>query len=282
MAQRYHFEHQVGAASGFAEGDRARFGGHRHVRSLSLGLRNHQSIPVDLSYSFSMTTPTPTGTDYSPEFGGGALALGRITFGDAVTGSAASFEEGIGDYAYENANNTSSPEGTLSITHTAKGGLLVLGIEVTAFASASVDSQVGNNWPLAEAQAVADPYAYIDPSSPLAGQLQVYVGNTANASPSNPSEWTPSVQTPIDLNNIVPLATPFANSTATVTPTTSASSTPLTTSSVTTASPIHRSFPIAIIGGVGVVVVVVAVVAALVLVRTRKKSLHTSPPPSPV
>ena len=47
MAQGDHFEHQVGAASGFAKSDRARFSGYRHVRSLSPGLRNHQSIPVD-------------------------------------------------------------------------------------------------------------------------------------------------------------------------------------------------------------------------------------------
>ena len=254
--------------------------------------KNPESIPVDLSYIFSMTTPTPTGTDGSPAFGGGAFALGRITFGDTVTGVAASFDQGAGDYAYENSESTSSPQGTLSITYSVNAGPLMLGIDVTAFASASVDPQVGNNWPLAEAQAVADPYAYIDPSSPLAAQLQVYVGTTANANPSIPSEWTPSVQTPIDLSKIVPLATPLANSTVspstsstptvTLTPTASASSTPLATSTVANASPASLPFPIAIIAGVGVVVVVVAVVAVLVLLRTRKKSLQTAPTPPPV
>ena len=240
----------------------------------------HESIPVDLAYISSMTTPTPTGTDSSPAFGGGAFALGRVTFGDALTGAVASFWEGAGDYQYEDTESMSSPEGMLSITHSPSGGLLVLGIGVTAFASASVDPQVGNNWPLAEAQAVVDPYAYIDPSSPLASQLQVYVGDTANANPSIPSEWTPSVQTPIDLSRIVPLATPFANSTAspssTSTITSGASSSTLSTSSAPP-NPAPLSFPIATIVGVGVVVV--AVVAALVFVGMRKKSLRTPPPP---
>ena len=48
MAQRDHFEHQLAAASGFAETDRGIFSGwRRHTRNLSLGVRNHQLIRVD-------------------------------------------------------------------------------------------------------------------------------------------------------------------------------------------------------------------------------------------
>jgi hypothetical protein len=169
-----------------------------------------QSIPVDLQYSFSMN---PTGSY--------AYAYGEIYFGDAKategigTIAQTSFQEGTGDYAF--MSSSGSPEGTLSVTYFLNGGPLTLSITAQAEVNAQItppNSPEGNiYWPLSEAQAVVDPYVYIDPSSPLAGQLQVYVGKTANANPSDPSEWTPSVQTSIDLDNIVPLATPFANST---------------------------------------------------------------------
>jgi hypothetical protein len=169
-----------------------------------------QSIPLELQYSFSMT---PTGSY--------AYAYGEIYFGDAKategigTIAQTSFQEGTGDYAF--MSSSGSPEGTLSVTYFLNGGPLTLSITAQAEVNAQItppNSPEGNiYWPLSEAQAVVDPYVYIDPSSPLAGQLQVYVGKTANANPSDPSEWTPSVQTSIDLDNIVPLATPFANST---------------------------------------------------------------------
>jgi hypothetical protein len=48
MVQRDHFQHQLAAASGFAETDRGLFSGwRRHTRNLSLGVRNHQLIRVD-------------------------------------------------------------------------------------------------------------------------------------------------------------------------------------------------------------------------------------------
>ncbi len=224
---------------------------------------NQQSIPVDLSYSFS---DTPTGVGTGGAFEGGALVMGFVSFGDAQTG----FDQGIGEYAFEDSGG--SPEGTLSVAYSGNSGPLLLEISLVVDVAAYVSSGDGLpsvNWPSSEAQAVVDPYAYIDPSSPLAGQLQVYVGNTANANPSDPSQWTPSVQTPIDLNDIVPLATPFSNSSES--PSTSSTQTATLTPTIGVVSPAHLSFPKAIIVGVGVVLVVVAVVAALMLVRTRKK-----------
>jgi hypothetical protein len=48
MAQSDHFKRQLGAASRFAEIDRGLLSGwYRHARSLSPGIRNHQSIRLD-------------------------------------------------------------------------------------------------------------------------------------------------------------------------------------------------------------------------------------------
>ncbi len=207
----------------------------------------YSNIPLDLNYRFSMT---PTGWD--------ALAQGIISFGNNIT---AEYEEGIGESA--GVPSGGSPEGTLSFNYSGYGGSShYLIIEATAIADSevSLDAQgYGVNSPVSEAQAVVDPYLYVDPSSPLAGQMQVYVGTTANANPSDPSQWTPSVQTPIDLNNILPLATPFANSTASP----SSSSTPTVST-----SPIVPEFSSKLLG-ITLVASMLIVLSAVIIAKKK-------------
>ena len=190
-----------------------------------LGSKTYYSnIPLDLSYSCSMTAT-----------GGYPLAEGTFDvqiMGVGVGGTSGNYSVGIGPAADESGG---SPKGTLSCTYSGYGGQLTVSLSASALVESAYGFVTESNYPLGEAQAVIDPYLSIDPSSPLASQLQVYEGNTANANPKDPSEWTPSVQTAIDLNNIVPLATPFANSTAspsitpTPTPTKISEMTPLLT-----------------------------------------------------
>ena len=215
-----------------------------------------QSIPVDLQYSFSMI---PTGSY--------AFADGEIDFGAAKasvgigTYVSTAFQEGTGDYAF--MSSSGSPEGTLSVTYFLNGGPLLLTISAQAEVNAQItppNSPEGNiYWPFSEAQAVVDPYVYINQSSPLAGQLQVYVGKTDNANPNDPSQWTPSVQTPIDLNNIVPMATPFENSTASA----SSSSSPTVSK-----SPIVPEFSSQLIG-ITFAVSMLTVLSAVIIAKKK-------------
>jgi hypothetical protein len=182
--------------------------------------RYHESIPVDLSYSMSLSasgvSAVAMGSVYGAMNGGAGLFAHRMEAAGAEVDWAQSQME---------ASNESYPgspaAGTLSYNYQGYGGLLRITVSASVDAMAGSVGAIGPGWPpgSSDAQAEVDCHVFIDPSSPLAGQLQIYVAKTANATANDLSQWTPLGNTSPTNPSPSPTPTPTPTPTPPVSPT---------------------------------------------------------------
>jgi hypothetical protein len=139
----------------------------------------YQSIPVDLNYSMSLSAS-----------GSAAYAEGWVGI-YGLYGPRAHRFEAAGGFAYMSGGDPAT--GTFHFYGYGGSPLYIIVGARTITAAAMGSSRPPGS---AEAQAVVESHLSIDPSSPLAGQLQVYAAKTANATANDLSEWTPLGNTP--------------------------------------------------------------------------------------
>jgi len=172
-------------------------------------------IPLQLTYRMSLSA---TGDASGGEYGDEEYSYSAIAGGDIyVTGGP--FGSIVEVHSTNAAGMGQHPGGdptvgTVYFMHSLSTSTM---LSVTVVAQVSVNARTHHEFvppdtyvhvaksARAEAEAVADPYLCIDPASPLAEQLQVYIGKDENADPNNPSDWVPAVQTPVDFSNIIHL-----------------------------------------------------------------------------
>jgi hypothetical protein len=149
------------------------------------------SIPLDLNYRMSLSA---SGYD--------ALAEGDVS---VAGGPEVTSDVGVGpDFA--SSTGGSPAQGTVPFTYSGYGGQLYMNINAT------VEPGYSLGFSTSEAQAIVAAHLSIDPSSPLASQLEVFVGKIASADPPSqwdPTLWAPSVETLANLTDIVPLMSPL-------------------------------------------------------------------------
>lgn len=98
---------------------------------------------------------------------------------------------------YANDGEKSESAGALTFDYTGPPWpQLYMKIEVSAGVNLPTETKAYSA--SAEAEALVDPYLYIDPTSPLADELEVRTLKSIDAPEDDPSSWVPAIETPVD------------------------------------------------------------------------------------
>jgi hypothetical protein len=150
------------------------------------------SIPMKVDYHIHVSVKAETTEE---PFAEGSFSIGSV----AANGSVAAYRRAWWDLG-EKTEGSVLPHGTLTFDYTGPPWL-PLSVEIETSARVSIDLPGGlvlTSWAECEAEAVVDPYLYIDPASPLADELEVRTLKSIDAPEDDPSSWVLAVDTPID------------------------------------------------------------------------------------